>query len=72
LILLDYDLGRETGVEIMGRIRAANVDTPIVFLTGKNRPEEHQRFLDAGAAGVLNKPFDPMSIADDTLPFLKK
>ena len=38
--------------------------TPVVFMTAKVQPEEVQGYLNLGAAGVIAKPFDPMTLAD--------
>jgi CheY-like chemotaxis protein len=37
-------------------------EIPVVFLTAKTRPGERGRLLDLGVAGVLAKPFDPMTL----------
>ena len=72
VILLDYDLGRETGLDILARLRAEpqSAGIPVVFLTGADRPAERERFLAHGAAGVVSKPFDPMALADQVTALL--
>ncbi len=40
-------------------------DIPAIFFTAKARPEEVQSLLDKGAVGVLAKPFNPSTLADD-------
>jgi CheY-like chemotaxis protein len=37
---------------------------PVVFLTAKARPAERDRLAGLDVAGVLAKPFDPMTLAD--------
>ena len=36
---------------------------PVVFLTAKALPAEMERLRDLGAKAVLNKPFDPLTLA---------
>lgn len=59
LILLDYQLGPESGLDLLPRLREKS-QAPVVFLTAAHG--EEQRLLEAGAAGVLTKPFDPMTL----------
>jgi len=44
---------------------AATADIPIVLLTAKVQPADRRRFDDLGVAGILSKPFDPMTLADE-------
>lgn len=41
------------------------VDTPVVFLTAKAQRAERERLNALGAAGVIAKPFDPLTISDE-------
>ena len=66
LILLDYQLGNESGLDVLKLIQAQS-DKPVVFLTAAT---DAQPFLEAGAAGVINKPFDPMSLGAQITPWL--
>jgi CheY-like chemotaxis protein len=36
---------------------------PVVLLTAKVQPAERRRWLELGVAGVLAKPFDPMTLS---------
>ena len=38
---------------------------PVVFLTAKAMPSELARLKELGAAGVIMKPFDPMTLAKE-------
>lgn len=38
--------------------------TPVIFMTAKAQVSEVKEYLDMGAAGVITKPFDPVSLAD--------
>jgi CheY-like chemotaxis protein len=39
-------------------------DIPVVFLTAKVQADERSRLEQLGAAGVVAKPFDPLTLAD--------
>ncbi len=39
-------------------------EVPVIFVTAKAMPSELERFRDMGAAGVIAKPFDPMTLPD--------
>ncbi len=38
---------------------------PVILLTAKVQAADRRRFDDLGVAGILAKPFDPMSLADE-------
>jgi PAS domain S-box-containing protein len=55
VILLDYLLGEENGLEFIQTIKQAGVKTPIVFLTGRGDEEVAVAALKSGAADYLVK-----------------
>jgi CheY-like chemotaxis protein len=55
--------GPGTLVEL--RADAATADIPVVFLTAKVQAAERRRLEELGAAGVVAKPFDPMTLAGE-------
>ena len=71
-ILLDVMMPGMDGVETAGRLAAmtATQNTPIIFFTAHAREDEHERLRKAGARGILSKPFDVMTLADDILAIL--
>ncbi|HSE42458.1 MAG TPA: response regulator [Acidobacteriota bacterium] len=44
---------------------------PVIFLTAQASPAELNKLKDMGAAGVLNKPFDPITLAEEVEAVLK-
>jgi len=64
LIVLDVVLPDLDGREAFGRLRTLCPETPVVFLTGKDRPEHVEALKRLGARGVLSKPFDPLALSD--------
>lgn len=64
-ILLDVMMPEKDGPETLGLLKAdpRTAHIPVVFLTAKAMASEVERLRSLGAAGVLTKPFDPMSLA---------
>ncbi len=72
VILLDVMMPSLDGYETCRRLKA-NPDTraiPVIFLTAKAQQFEMKQGLEAGAAGYLIKPFDPMSLHDQVVALL--
>lgn len=67
LILLDVMMPKLDGIATIQALRKVHAlaATPVVFMTAKVQPHETQELLDIGAAGVIAKPFDPMTLADN-------
>ncbi|MGH9550470.1 MAG: response regulator transcription factor [Terriglobales bacterium] len=58
LILLDWDLPRKSGIELLVDFRARGKNTPIIMLTGKASIDEKEDGLYSGADDYVTKPFD--------------
>ena len=58
LIILDLMLPDMDGYEVLRRLRTANVQTPIMILSGLSEPEDKIKGLHIGADDYLTKPFD--------------
>lgn len=71
VILLDVMLPGMDGPAVLKELRklmgAAAV--PVIFLTAKVQPAEIEQFKSLGALGVIAKPFDPMSLAQQIAAF---
>lgn len=57
LVLLDWWLPGEDGIELLRRFRAIDRTTPVLFLTARDAVAERVEGLDAGADDYLCKPF---------------
>jgi two-component system, OmpR family, response regulator CiaR len=57
LLILDIMLPEMDGLEIIQKLRAQSIDTPVIFLTAKDSVEDRVKGLDAGADDYLVKPF---------------
>jgi CheY-like chemotaxis protein len=72
LILMDVMMPHLDGVAALAILRADPTlrHIPVVFLTARVQPGEVEEYLAQGAAGVIHKPFDPMSLAGEVRRFL--
>ena len=62
LIVLDYMLPKQDGIQICKRLRENEVTTPIIMLTAKGSDADRIAGLDAGADDYLPKPFNPKEL----------
>jgi CheY-like chemotaxis protein len=67
LILLDVMMPRMDGPTTLSQLRN-NPQTsaiPVLFMTARAQTREVEQFIALGAQGVISKPFDPMTLADE-------
>jgi two-component system, OmpR family, response regulator len=66
LIILDVMMPGMDGIETYKRLREIPklAETPIVFMTAKAMKHETDRYRALGAADVIAKPFDPITLPD--------
>nr|WP_295111627.1 response regulator transcription factor [uncultured Caulobacter sp.] len=57
VVILDIMLARESGLDLLARVRAAGLSTPVLLLTALGSVGERVHGLDAGADDYLVKPF---------------
>ena len=64
LILLDVALPGLSGLEVCRRLKenAATASIPVLLITGVLQQAERPVAVDAGAQGVIAKPFNPASL----------
>ena len=67
LILLDMMMPGMDGISTFGKLRELDTvkDTPIIFMTAKVQQEEIESYKILGARGVIIKPFDPITLAQE-------
>jgi two-component system cell cycle response regulator CtrA len=58
IIVLDLLLPDMEGYEVVRRLRAARVETPVLILSGLSRPQAKVRGFGMGADDYITKPFD--------------
>lgn len=74
LILLDVMM---PGMDGPTALRAMHADPelrelPVILMTARVQPSEIAEYEAMGAIGVIPKPFDPMTLADDIVAVWKK
>lgn len=58
LVLLDLMLPGLNGLDVLRRIRASQLETPVILLTAKSDVEDKVAGLDLGANDYVTKPFE--------------
>ena len=69
--LLDVMMPDLSGPQTLAALRElpSMQGVPVVFMTAKALPDELEDLLQHGATGVIVKPFDPMTLAQDIRPY---
>jgi DNA-binding response OmpR family regulator len=62
LIILDIMLPGMDGMELCSKLRSLGKDTPVIFLTAKDRVDERVQGLERGADDYITKPFSPAEL----------
>lgn len=72
LILLDVMMPGMDGPATLQQLRAteSTARIPVIFMTAKVQKHEVDKYLAAGAVGVIPKPFDPMALPSLILQIL--
>ena len=72
VVLLDVMMPVMDGPGTLERMRTlpGMEQTPVIFMTARAQANEHGRFLELGAIGVIVKPFDPMTLSQQVRDYL--
>jgi len=72
LILLDVMMPEMDGPAVLRRLRedSSTAAIPVVFITARTQAEEVAALKKLGGSGVIAKPFDPMTLAEQARAFL--
>ncbi|WP_018262939.1 response regulator [Methylobacterium sp. WSM2598] len=62
LILSDINMPGMTGLELLPRMRSARPDVPVIMITAYGDAETRRRATEGGAAGLLTKPIDFLTL----------
>jgi CheY-like chemotaxis protein len=67
LILLDVMMPGMDGPATLEQLRKnpQTSEIPVVFMTARAQAREIDQFIAMGAQGVISKPFDPMTLAEE-------
>lgn len=73
LLMVDVMMPGLTGPELLERLRndPKTAELPIIFVTARARPQDIQAYIAQGALGVITKPFDPMTLAEQVIALLR-
>jgi two-component system, OmpR family, response regulator len=73
LLMVDVMMPGITGPELLAELREDPEfqDIPVVFVTARARPEDIRDYVAQGAHGVITKPFDPVTLADQVKALLE-
>lgn len=58
LVILDINLPKLSGDEVLAKMRAKNITTPVIILTGYDSISGRVKSLDTGADDYITKPFN--------------
>ncbi|MDF3037243.1 MAG: response regulator [Paucimonas sp.] len=74
LILLDWMLPQQSGIELLARLRAdrRHKALPVIMLTAKTMEEDKVAGLDTGADDYITKPFSPRELTSRINALLRR
>lgn len=62
ILIVDYMLPDESGIDLISNLRQNNVLTPIIMLTALNEVENRIKGLSVGSDDYISKPFEPQEL----------
>jgi len=64
LVLLDFKLGSESGIDVLNKLKAADKDMKVVMVTGLGDEESIRQAIVAGVDDYIIKPFTGDYLSD--------
>jgi two-component system nitrate/nitrite response regulator NarL len=64
LVVLDFQLGDMTGLDVLNRINERRLDTRVLFVSGRLQGDDAYQLVEAGAQGIIEKDASFDEIAD--------
>jgi CheY-like chemotaxis protein len=66
LILLDFVMPTMNGLDTLKALRGnpSTVKIPVIFVSTRSLQEREKELMDAGAQGILQKPFNPTQLPE--------
>lgn len=62
LALLDINMPKKTGLEVLTTLRNQGAELPVIFISAKNSPQDRIQGLMKGAHDYIIKPFEPLEV----------
>lgn len=72
LLLMDRNLPGVEGSEFVAELRRKGVQTPVIYLSAKNKESDIEEGFDRGADDYITKPFSPKEVALRVKAVLKR
>src|SRR6185295_710636 len=72
LAILDIKMPRMDGLELLRRLRQANPELPVIFLTSKDEEIDELMGLNAGADDYIRKPFSQRLLLERVKAVLRR
>ena len=63
-VVLDINLGSESGIEVRRKLTATWPSIPVIFITGNDHDGARSAAMEAGCIAYLTKPFSADSLLD--------
>lgn len=72
VVLLDVMMPEIDGPSTLALLQqnGATQNIPVIFMTAKVQAADRRRLSELGARGIISKPFDPMSLAQEVTDIL--
>jgi two-component system, NarL family, nitrate/nitrite response regulator NarL len=64
LVILDFQLGDMTGLDVLNRVNEHRLDTRVLFVSGRLQGDDAYQLVEAGAQGIIEKDASFDEIAD--------
>lgn len=74
VILLDVMMPTMDGPETLRHLRESMLTAgiPVVFMTARAQAREHAHYFALGVAGIIDKPFEPMILAEEVRKYVPR
>jgi FixJ family two-component response regulator len=63
-VVLDINLGDDSGIEVRHRLKAAGIRLPVIYITGKDNQATRMAAMASGCIAYLTKPFAARSLME--------
>jgi FixJ family two-component response regulator len=63
-VILDINLSDGSGIELRGRLKAAGISVPVIYMTASDNPAVRLAALESGCIAFLTKPFLAKSLIE--------
>ncbi len=72
IMLSDVNMPEISGIELVKVVKAKMPNLPIIMVTTESSSDMKQQMTDAGASGIITKPFPPVELQRMIGPLVKK